>query len=201
MLIVADLALLKTPGEWGADIAVGEAQSLGLPMAWGGPYLGYMCTTNKLVRKMPGRIVGETLDQDGRRTYALTLQAREQHIRRDKATSNICSNESLMVLWVTIYMALMGKQGLREAAQLGCDGAHYLHDQLLATGHFIETFPGKEFLNEFCLRYDGDLDALQQTWLDHGFFGGIKVADDIVMLAVTEQRDKEEIDALVNLAK
>lgn len=199
--IVADLALLKTPGEWGADIAVGEAQSLGLPMAWGGPYLGYMCTTNKLVRKMPGRIVGETLDQDGRRTYALTLQAREQHIRRDKATSNICSNESLMVLWVTIYMALMGKQGLREAAQLGCDGAHYLHDQLLATGHFIETFPGKEFLNEFCLRYDGDLDALQQTWLDHGFFGGIKVADDIVMLAVTEQRDKEEIDALVNLAK
>ena len=199
--IAADLALLKTPGEWGADIAVGEAQSLGLPMQWGGPYIGYMCTTEKHMRKMPGRIVGQTTDEDGRRAFVLTLQAREQHIRRQKATSNICSNESLMALWVTIYMALMGRQGLKEVTQRGCDGAHYLHDRLVATGRFADAFDGHEFLNEFCLRYDGDLDALQQRWLDNGFFGGVKVADDVLMLAVTEQRSKQEIDALVDLVK
>ncbi len=197
--VAADLALLKTPGEWGADIAVGEAQSLGLPMAWGGPYLGYLCTTEKHMRKMPGRIVGQTVDQDGRRAYVLTLQAREQHIRRQKAMSNICSNESLIALWATIYMALMGKQGLREAAQAGCDGAHYLHRALLSTGRFSEAFPGREFFNEFCLRYDGDLEALQQRWLDAGFFGGVRVADDVVMLAVTEQRTRQEADTLVGL--
>lgn len=197
--IAADLALLKTPGEWGADIAVGEAQSLGIPMSWGGPYIGYLCTTEKLMRKMPGRVVGQTVDQDGKRAFVLTLQAREQHIRRQRATSNICSNESLMALWVTIYMAAMGPKGLREAAQAGCDGAHYLHDQLLATGHFSDTFPGKEYLNEFCVSYDGDLPALQQRWIDHGFMGGIAITDDTVMLAVTEQRSKEEADQLVAL--
>ena len=195
--IAADLSLLKTPGEWGADIAVGEGQSLGIPMSWGGPYIGYMCTTEKLMRKMPGRIVGQTVDQDGKRAFVLTLQAREQHIRRQRATSNICSNESLMALWVTIYMAAMGPKGLREATQMGCDGAHYLHDRLLATGHFHDAFPGKEFLNEFCVRYDGDLPALQERWVDHGFLGGVAIADNTVMLAVTEQRSKEEIDQLV----
>lgn len=195
----ADLALLKTPGEWGADIAVGEAQSLGLPMAWGGPYLGYMCTTEKYMRKMPGRIVGQTVDGKGQRVFVLTLQAREQHIRRQRATSNICSNESLMALWVTIYMALMGKQGLIEAAQTGCDGAHYLHDKLLETGHFTDTFKDKEYLNEFCVTYDGDLDVLQSKWLEAGFLGGVKIDEHNLMLAVTEQRSKEEIDALVAL--
>lgn len=199
--IAADLALLKTPGEWGADVAVGEAQSLGLPMAWGGPYLGYMCTKEKHMRKMPGRIVGQTVDEKGQRVYALTLQAREQHIRREKATSNICSNESLLTLWATIYMSLMGKHGLRNVCQTGCDGAHYLMDELLRTGHFKEAFPGREYLNEFCVKYDGNVDALQKKWLDHGFMGGIKVADDTIMLAVTEQRTKEEIDELVALAK
>lgn len=199
--IAADLALLRTPAEWGADVAVGEGQSLGIPMAWGGPYIGYMCTTEKLMRKMPGRIVGQTTDTNGQRTYVLTLQAREQHIRRQRATSNICSNESLMALWVTLYMSLMGRQGLKEAAQLGCDGAHYLHYQLLATGHFTDAFPGKEYLNEFCLHYDGDLAALQQRWLDNGFFGGVALDDHTVMLAVTEQRSKDEIDTLVELAK
>lgn len=197
--IAADLALLKTPGEWGADIAVGEAQSLGLPMAWGGPYLGYMCTTEKYMRKMPGRIVGQTVDGKGQRVFVLTLQAREQHIRRQRATSNICSNESLMALWVTIYMALMGKQGLIEAAQTGCDGAHYLHDKLLETGHFTDTFKDKEYLNEFCVTYDGDLDVLQSKWLEAGFLGGVKIDEHNLMLAVTEQRSKEEIDALVVL--
>lgn len=197
--IAADLALLRTPGEWGADIAVGEAQSLGLPMAWGGPYLGYMCTTEKYMRKMPGRIVGQTVDGNGQRVFVLTLQAREQHIRRQRATSNICSNESLMALWVTIYMALMGKQGLTEAAQLGCDGAHYLHDKLLGTGHFTDAFKNKEYLNEFCVTYDDDIDALQAKWLEAGFLGGVKIDDHTLMLAVTEQRTKEEIDALVAL--
>ncbi|PVX48790.1 aminomethyl-transferring glycine dehydrogenase subunit GcvPA [Hallella colorans] len=199
--VAADLALLKSPGEWGADIAVGEAQSLGIPMAWGGPYLGYMCTTQKHMRKMPGRIVGQTVDQDGRRVFVLTLQAREQHIRREKATSNICSNQGLMTLWVTLYMSLLGKKGLQEVTQRGCDGAHYLHDALVATGHFKDAFPGQEFLNEFCVKYDGDLDALQQLWLENGFFGGIKVSDDTLMLAVTEQRTKDEIDTLVSLIK
>ncbi len=197
--IAADLALLKSPGEWGADIAVGEGQSLGIPMSWGGPYIGYMCTTEKLMRKMPGRIVGQTVDHDGKRAFVLTLQAREQHIRRQRATSNICSNESLMALWVTIYMALMGSRGLKEAAQLGCDGAHYLHDQLLATGHFSDAFPGKEYLNEFCVRYDGDLASLQEKWIANGFMGGVAIDNDTVMLAVTEQRSKEEIDQLVAL--
>ena len=195
--IAADLAVLKTPGEWGADIAVGDGQSLGIPMSWGGPYIGYMCCTEKLMRKLPGRIVGQTVDHDGKRAFVLTLQAREQHIRRQRATSNICSNESLMALWVTIYMAAMGPKGLREAAQLGCDGAHYLHDALLATGHFTDAFPDQEFLNEFCVRYDGDLASLQEVWVAGGFMGGIAVADDTVMLAVTEQRSKKEIDQLV----
>jgi glycine dehydrogenase subunit 1 len=145
--------------------------------------------------------VGQTLDSEGRRAFVLTLQAREQHLRRQKATSNICSNQSLMALWVTIYMSLMGRKGLVEVTQRGCDGAHYLHDALVATGRFADAFPGREYLNEFCLRYDGDLDALQQCWLDNGFFGGVKVAPDTVMLAVTEQRSKHEIDTLVDFVK
>lgn len=194
--VAADLAVLNTPGEWGADIAVGDGQSLGIPMSFGGPSVGYMCCTEKLIRKMPGRIVGMTKDNRGQRAFVLTLQAREQHIRRQKATSNICSNESLMALFVTIYMSLMGKEGLKEAAELSYSGAHYLYDRLTETGHFTSVF-NRPFFNEFCVRYDGDLDALQKRFIDNGIFGGVKVADDIVMFAVTEKRTKEEIDKLI----
>jgi len=196
--IAADLALLKTPGEWGADVAVGDGQSLGIPMCWGGAYVGYMCCTEKLMRKMPGRIVGKTVDQNGQRVFALTLQAREQHIRRQKATSNICSNQSLMALWVTIYMSLLGKQGIKDAAQMSYDGAHYLCEQLVKTGRFSLAF-NQPFFNEFCVRYEGDVDKLSQRLLNNGIFGGIKIDDDTLMFAVTEKRTKKEIERLIEL--
>ena len=198
--VAADLALLKTPGEWGADVAVGDGQSLGIPMAFGGPSVGYMCCTEKLMRKMPGRIVGKTVDNRGQRVFVLTLQAREQHIRRQKATSNICSNESLMALFVTIYMSVMGKEGVKEAAQMSYDGAHYLHDALIATGLFSDKYE-RPFFNEFCVKYNGDVDRLQQRFIENGLLGGVKVDADTLMFAVTEKRTKEEIDKLVNIAK
>ncbi len=198
--IAADLALLKTPREWGADIAVGDGQSLGIPMSFGGPYVGYMCCTEKLMRKMPGRIVGATQDNRGQRAFVLTLQAREQHIRRQKATSNICSNQSLMALFVTIYMSIMGKEGLKEAASLSYSAAHYLCEELVKTGKFTLAYE-QPFFNEFCVRYNGNVDALQKHLADNGILGGVKVADDIIMFAVTEKRTKEEIDQLVELVK
>lgn len=198
--VAADLALLKTPGEWGADVAVGDGQSLGIPMAFGGPSVGYMCCTEKLMRKMPGRIVGKTVDNRGQRVFVLTLQAREQHIRRQKATSNICSNESLMALFVTIYMSVMGKEGVKEAAQMSYDGAHYLHDALTATGLFSDKYE-RPFFNEFCVKYNGDVDRLQQRFIENDILGGVKVDTDTLMFAVTEKRTKEEIDKLVNIAK
>ena len=196
--VAADLAVLKTPGEWGADIAVGDGQSLGIPMQWGGPYVGYMCCTEKLIRKMPGRIVGMTKDNRDQRAFVLTLQAREQHIRRQKATSNICSNQSLMALFVTIYMSLMGKQGLKEAAQLSYAGAHYLCDELLKTGRFHLAFD-KPFFNEFFVMYDGDVDTLYQRFIEAGILGGVKL-DEGILFAVTEKRTKEEIHNLVKIA-
>jgi len=194
--VAADLAVLKTPGEWGADIAVGDGQSLGIPMQFGGPYVGYMCCTEKLIRKMPGRIVGRTLDNRGQRAFVLTLQAREQHIRRQKATSNICSNQSLMALFVTIYCSLMGKQGLKEAAELSYAGAHYLCDRLLATGHFTLVYD-KPFFNEFLVRYDGDIDKLFSFYLMNDILPGVKTSDGNLLIAVTEKRTKEEIDRFV----
>ena len=196
--VASDLAVLKTPGEWGADIAVGDGQSLGIPMQFGGPYVGYMCCTEKLIRKMPGRIVGMTKDNRDQRAFVLTLQAREQHIRRQKATSNICSNQSLMALFVTIYMSLMGKQGLKEAAQLSYAGAHYLCDELLKTGRFSLVYD-KPFFNEFYVKYDGDADTLYQRFIEAGVLGGVRYEDGF-LFAVTEKRTKEEIDNLVKIA-
>ena len=196
--VAADLAVLKTPGEWGADIATGDGQSLGIPMQFGGPYVGYMCCTEKLIRKMPGRIVGMTKDNRDQRAFVLTLQAREQHIRRQKATSNICSNQSLMALFVTIYMSLMGKQGLKEAAQLSYAGAHYLCDELLKTGRFKLGYD-KPFFNEFYVLYDGDAQTLYQRFIEAGFLGGVQV-DEGFLFAVTEKRTKEEIDNFVKIS-
>ena len=196
--VAADLAVLKSPGEWGADIAVGDGQSLGIPMQFGGPYVGYMCCTEKLIRKMPGRIVGMTKDNRGQRAFVLTLQAREQHIRRQKATSNICSNQSLMALFVTIYLSLMGKQGLKEAAKLSYAGAHYLLDALLKTGRFSLVYE-KPFFNEFYVKYDGDADTLYQRFIEAGILGGVRFGEGF-LFAVTEKRTKEEIDNLVKMA-
>ena len=194
------LAVLKTPAEWGADIAVGDGQSLGIPLNYGGPYVGWMACKSDYMRKLPGRIVGQTTDAEGRRCFVLTLQAREQHIRREKATSNICSNESLMALWVTVYLSLMGPEGLRKVNELSAAGAHYLHDELLKTGKFEEAFPGKPFLKEFCLKPLVDVAKLQQKLLDGGFFAALEV-DGYVTFCVTERHGKEEIDQLVNLVK
>ena len=196
--VAADLAILKTPGEWGADIAVGEGQSLGIPMTFGGPGIGYMCCTSKLMRKMPGRIVGMTKDNRGQRAFVLTLQAREQHIRRQKATSNICSNQSLMALYVTIYMAVMGKNGIKEAAEQSYSKAHYLCEQLVKTGHFKLTY-NQPFFNEFCLTYDGDIDALQEECVSYGYMAGVKVDEHTLMLAVTEKRTEEEIADFIDI--
>ena len=196
--VAADLAVLKTPGEWGADIAVGDGQSLGIPMQFGGPYVGYMCCTEKLIRKMPGRIVGMTKDNRDQRAFVLTLQAREQHIRRQKATSNICSNQSLMALFVTMYMSLMGRQGLKEAAELSYAGAHYLCDELLKTGRFTLVYD-KPFFNEYLVSYDGDASMLYQRFMDAGILGGV-LMDDKFLFAVTEKRTKDEIDNLVKIA-
>ena len=192
----SSLAVLKTPAEWGADIACGDAQSLGIPMTYGGPYVGYLATTNALVRKLPGRIVGATTDVDGKRAFVLTLQAREQHIRREKANSNICSNQSLMALYVTIYLSLMGHKGLKEVNAASYGGAHYLAAALVATGKCRMAFD-KPFMNEFAVRTTIPAETILQALLAQGILGGVKISDDTLLICVTEQRTKAEIDKFV----
>lgn len=194
------LAVIKTPGEWGFDVAVGDGQSLGLPLNFGGPYVGFMACSKEHVRKLPGRIVGQTEDAAGRRCFVLTLQAREQHIRREKATSNICSNESLMALYVTIYLSLMGPEGMHKVNSLSSCGAHYLHDELLATGKFEEVFD-KPYIKEFVLKPLVPVEKLQQALLDAGYFGALATDEGYVSFCVTEKRTKAEIDGLVNVVK
>ena len=194
------LAVIRTPGEWDFDVAVGDGQPLGIPLCYGGPYVGFMACRKDYVRKMPGRIVGQTTDADGRRCFVLTLQAREQHIRREKATSNICSNESLMALFVTVYASLMGPEGLRQVNCLSYAGARYLHDELLKTGKFEEVFDAP-FLKEFVLKPLVPVEKLQQKLLDGGFFAALATEEGYVSFCVTEKRTKEEIDALVALVK
>lgn len=194
------LAVVRTPGEWDFDIAVGDGQSLGIPMCFGGPYVGFMACRKDYVRKMPGRIVGQTQDADGKRCFVLTLQAREQHIRREKATSNICSNQSLMALYVTVYMSLMGKEGLAKVNSLSSAGAHYLYGELLKTGKFEPVFD-KPFLKEFVLKPLVPVEKLQQKLLDEGFFGALATEQGYVSFCVTEKRTRAEVDSLVEAVK
>ena len=187
------MCLLPSPAEYGADIAVGEGQPLGMPLSFGGPYLGYMASTAKLMRRLPGRIVGETKDADGRKAYVLTLQAREQHIRREKASSNICSNEAHCALTASVYLAAMGPEGMKEAARQCYSKAHYLAAELAKAG--LPRLYEADFFNEFVTKCD-DPEALVKKLDDVGILGGLPVEGGILWCA-TEANTKEEIDALV----
>ncbi len=195
------LGILKTPGDMGADIVVCEGQSLGMPLSFGGPYLGCMVTRKKYVRKMPGRIAGMTHDKDGRRGFVMTLQTREQHIRREKATSNICSNENLCAVGAAVYMALLGKDGLKEVAELCADNASYAYHKLLEIPNVERTFKSI-FFNEFCITLPCDARDVIGDLIDRGFAAGFPVGHyypemkNVMLVAVTEMRTKEEIDKL-----
>ncbi|MDE6484357.1 MAG: aminomethyl-transferring glycine dehydrogenase subunit GcvPA [Duncaniella sp.] len=193
------LGAIRNPGEWGADIAAGEAQSLGMPLSFGGPYLGYMCCTKALMRKLPGRIVGATEDARGRRVFVLTLQAREQHIRRDKATSNICSNQGLMALYAAIYLSTVGSEGLKEVNRAGCDGAHYLAARLEAEGVAKQRYPSAPYLNEMELEVEFDAQAFINYAAEAGVLAGVATSPSTLLVAVTEKRSRAEIDRLVEL--
>ena len=194
------LAVVKSPAEWGADIAVGDGQSLGIPLNYGGPYVGFMACTQELMRKMPGRIVGQTVDAQGRRCYVLTLQAREQHIRREKATSNICSNQTLMALWCTVYLSLMGPKGLRRVNELCYGLSHRLYEGLLASGKFEKVYDG-EFIKEFVLKPLCDVPALQKALQDAGYFAALQTEEGYVTFCVTERRSAAEVDEVISIVR
>ena len=193
------LAIMKTPRDCGADIAVGEGQPLGLPLGCGGPYLGYMAATDKLMRRLPGRIVGETTDHQGRRAYVLSLQAREQHIRREKASSNICSNEALCALTAGLYMATMGPDGMAEAAEQSMAKAHYLEKALTALPG-VEPVYGGAYFHEFVLKMPRSQELLEA--LDRrGILGGLPLGDDRVLWCATEKVSRRELDEAVSIVK
>jgi glycine dehydrogenase subunit 1 len=197
------LGLLKRPGEYGADIVVAEGQSLGTPMQFGGPYLGIMACRQEFVRKMPGRLVGQTVDRKGRRCWVLTLQTREQHIRREKATSNICTNQGLLALRATVYLAALGPQGLRETAELCTRKAHYAAEQLTARVPGVRLLYDRPFFKEFAIQVQGDVPALLARLLEQGYLGGLHLGRwypqlaQAISLAVTEKRTRAEIDGLI----
>ncbi|MCR4622525.1 MAG: aminomethyl-transferring glycine dehydrogenase subunit GcvPA [Clostridiales bacterium] len=191
------LGLLKSPGECGADIAVGEGQSLGLPLSFGGPYLGYMACRKELMRRLPGRIVGQTNDSEGRRCFVLTLQAREQHIRREKATSNICSNEALCAMTASVYLAAMGPEGLKRAAVNSAAHAHYLAQRLSEIKGF-EPVTDKPFFNEFVARCPVPPAELQARLDKEGILGGLPVEGG-VLWCCTEKNTREQIDRLAEI--
>lgn len=192
------MALLKTPGEIGADIAVGEGQCLGIPLAFGGPYLGFMATSKKLARRMPGRIAGRTVDKEGREAFVLTLQAREQHIRREKATSNICTNQGLCALRAHMYLSLLGKQGLIKVAQLCIDKAEYARERLGAIPG-VEVKKSSPTFNEFTIQLPMDAGEVVGAMVGRGFAPGLPLGwfypemDHCLLVAVTEKRTKHEI--------
>jgi glycine dehydrogenase subunit 1 len=197
------LGLLKTPAEYGADIAVGEGQPLGIPLSFGGPYLGFMAATEKLMRRLPGRIVGETTDQKGNRTFVLTLQAREQHIRREKASSNICSNQALCAMTAAVYLDAMGSRGLYQAAELSMSKAHYLAERLCELDGFTMRYNG-EYFNEFVTVFTGDVDKLLEGLCQRGILGGYPLSgvhQGEILWCATEMNTKGEIDGLIDVLK
>jgi glycine dehydrogenase subunit 1 len=196
------LGLLKRPGDLGADIVAAEGQSLGTPMSFGGPYLGIMACREKYVRRLPGRIAGQTTDRRGRRCWVLTLQTREQHIRREKATSNICTNQGLIALRAGIYLATLGPQGIRETANLCLQKAHYALQQITADQRFVAAFD-RPFFRECVIRDTrGQVSALLAEAAEAGYLAGVPLGrwypelDDCFLVAVTEKRRKDEIQAL-----
>ncbi len=196
------LGILKTPGAMGADIVTGEGQCLGMPMSFGGPYLGFMATKMEYVRKMPGRIIGRTKDRQGRDCFVMTLQAREQHIRREKATSNICSNEALCAMTALVYLALMGKEGLRQTAQLCADKASYAYNRLTAIPKVKPHFRAKWFFNEFVLDLPRDAADVIVKLIEKGFAAGFPLSryysdmKNCILVCVTEKRTKKQIGML-----
>lgn len=205
LVIVANpmaLALFKSPGELGADIVVGEGQPLGIPLSYGGPYLGFFCTKMKHVRRIAGRIVGETVDEDGKRAFVMTLRPREQDIRREKASSNICTNQGLMALSACVFLSLMGKNGLKQAATLNYHKAHYAADQIdTVDGYTVDR--SMPFFNEFQVKCPKPVTEINEQLIQKGIIGGYDLGQDYphlqntMLIAVTETNNREEIDSLV----
>lgn len=193
------LGLYKTPAELGTDIAVGEGQPLGMPLSFGGPYLGFMATTKAMMRKLPGRIVGETTDVDGKRAFVLTLQAREQHIRREKASSNICSNQALCAMTAAVYLAAVGPEGLKQVANLCYQKAHYLMQQLTAIPGITLRYQGP-FFHEF-VTDQGDANRILLKLEQEGILGGLPLSDGGILWCATEKNSKEDIDRMVGIIR
>lgn len=193
------LAVMKTPAECGADVAVGDGQPLGMPLAFGGPYLGFMAATAAMIRKLPGRIVGETTDVDGKRAYVLTLQAREQHIRREKASSNICSNQALCALTASVYMTAMGSQGMEQAASQCVSKAHYLQGELEKAG--LSPKYHREFFHEFVTTSGTDASAVLKALEEKGILGGLPLNETDILWCATEMNTKEEMDQVAAIVK
>ncbi len=200
------LGLIKPPSQFGADIVVGEGQPLGIPLSFGGPYLGFFAAKNELVRKISGRIVGETEDKEGNRGYVLTLTAREQHIRREKATSNICTNQGLMALAATVYLSTLGKNGLQEVAKLCFRRAHYAAERISFLKGY-DILSNKPFFHEFVIKCPKNASDINRYLLENGILGGLDLSkyfpgkEELMLVAVTEKNSIEEIDLLVHLLK
>jgi len=198
------LGMFKAPGDFGADIVTGEGQPLGIPLSYGGPYLGLFATRQEYVRKMAGRLVGETVDNRGQRAYVLTLTAREQHIRREKATSNICTNQGLMALAAVVYLALLGKNGLRQVAELNYHKAHYAAESIANLPDY-KLMTDDIFFNEFVVRCPLPVAEINEHLLEHGILGGYDLGQDYagmenyMLVAVTEMNSREDIETLVDV--
>lgn len=192
---ISTMSILKPPSEYGADIVVGDIQTLGIPMNFGGPSAGYMACREKLMRQMPGRLAGRTVDKDGKQAFCLTIQTREQHIKREKATSNICSNQALIGLCATLYLSVMGEKGFKQAGYLSAKNAHSLSEKLSAKG--IKTL-NKNFFNEFTIEVE-NADKFLAKLKENKIIGGIKIDDKKVLVATTEMNSNEEIDKYVSL--